>query len=184
MASFRDLIRVIDKYFILQDAEKKAMAAWKSLKQTGTIEDYMKTADELATSHLLGVVGEFWMVWDGLRPELQAEVRFDLRMKGITHCLRDKLREFLSNIEVKYPVLETRNFSRRLFVRQAAARPTQDTPAANLVCWICDWEGHRANECSRRKFSSCAQCGSKAYSLIHCSQRGVDRGRAPGRLLP
>ena len=27
LASFRDLIRVIDKYFILQDAEKKAMAA-------------------------------------------------------------------------------------------------------------------------------------------------------------
>ena len=65
----------------------------------------MKTADELATSHLLGAVGEFWMVWDGLRSELQAEVRFDLRMKGITHCSRDELREFLSDVEVKYPRL-------------------------------------------------------------------------------
>ena len=68
----------------------------------------MKTADELATSHPLGAVGEFWMVWDGLRPELQAEVRFDLRMKGITYCSKDELREFFSNIEVKYSVLETR----------------------------------------------------------------------------
>ena len=184
LSSFRDLMRAIDKHFIPQDAEKKAMAAWKSLKQTGTIEEYMKTADELATSHPLGVVGEFWMVWDGLRPELQAEVRFDLRTKGITYCSRDELREFLSDVEVKYPVLETRNFPRRPFVRQAAARPARDAPAATPVCWICDREGHRANECSRRKSSGCARCGSKAHSLIHCPQRGVDRGRAPGRPPP
>ena len=134
MSSFRDLMRAIDKHFIPQDAEKKAMAAWKSLKQTGTIEEYMKTADELATSHPLGIVGEFWMVWDGLRPELQAEVRFDLRTKGITYCSRDELREFLSDVEVKYPVLETRNFPHRPFVRQAAARPARDAPAATPVC--------------------------------------------------
>ena len=183
LASFQDLIRVIDKHFIPQDAEKKAMAAWKSLKQTRTIEDYMKTADELATSHPLGTVGEFWMVWDGFRLELQAEVRFDLCMKGITYCSRDELREFLSNVEVKYPVLESRNFPRRPFVRQAAARPVRDTPAATPVCWICDREGHRANECSRQKSSGCARCGSKAYLLIYYLQRGVDRGRAPGRPL-
>ena len=50
------------------------------------------------------------MVWDGFRPELQAEVRFDLRMKGITYCSKDELRNFLSDVEVKYSVLETQNF--------------------------------------------------------------------------
>ena len=53
---------MIDKIFISQDVEKKAMVAWKSLKQIGTIEEYIKTADELATSHLLEAVGKFRIV--------------------------------------------------------------------------------------------------------------------------
>ena len=57
------------------------------------------------------------MVWDGLRPELQAEVKFDLRMKGITYCSRDELRDFLSDFEVKYPVIRHEELPSPQFVR-------------------------------------------------------------------
>ena len=55
-------------------------------------------------------------------------------MKGITHCSRDKLYDFLSDVEVKYPVLETRNFLCCPFVRQVTARPARDALVANPVC--------------------------------------------------
>ena len=174
LGSFQDLCEALDERFIPQDAALKAVASWKSLRQYGTVDDYMRRADEVATSHPMGEIGEFWLIWVGLRPELRAEVRYALREKGEETCTRYELRRILKGLEVKYPAPQSRPPFSRSMVRQAEVR---SAPASTVVCWICDKNGHRANDCSRRKTSGCTRCGSKAHNLLSCPQRRDTRAR-------
>ena len=172
--SFQDLCEALDEHFIPQDAALKAIASWKALRQGGTIDEYMRRVDELATSHPMGLIGEFWLIWVGLRPELRAEVWYALREKGEETCTRHDLRRILKGLEVKYPSLPPRPHFLRPQVRQAEVR---STPASTIVCWICDKVGHRAGDCPRRKTSGCMRCGSKAHTLQMCPQRRETRPR-------
>ena len=174
LGSFQDLCEALDERFIPQDAALQAVASWKSLRQYGTVDDYMRRADEVATSHPMGEIGEFWLIWVGLRPELRAEVRYALREKGEETCTRYELRRILKGLEVKYPAPQSRPSFSRSMVRQAEVR---SAPASTVVCWICDKNGHRANDCSRRKTSGCTRCGSKAHNLLSCPQRRDTRTR-------
>ena len=88
LLSFQELCDALDTHFIPQDAALKAIGSWKGLKQSGTIDEYMQRADEIATSHPMGEVGEYWLIWAGLRPELRAEVRYALREERRETCSR------------------------------------------------------------------------------------------------
>ena len=128
----------------------------------------------------MGEVGEFWLIWVGLRPELRAEVRYALREERREVCSQQELRKILKGLEVKYPAPVARPFFPRPAVRQVQAAPAQHFPAvpvqqASMACWVCDKPGHRAPDCSRRKTSGCARCGSKAHTLFTCPQRRSER---------
>ena len=168
LTSFQELCDALDEHFIPQDAALKAIASWKALKQHGTVDEYMRKADEIATSHPMGEVGEFWLIWNGLRPELRAEVRYALREQRKETCSRQDLRKILKGLEVKYPAPVAKPFFPRPVVRQVLTEPVRQTL---VVCWICDKDGHRAGECPRRKSTGYARCGSKAHTLLLCPQR-------------
>ena len=51
----------------------------------------MRRVDELATVQPLGEVAEYWHAWEGMRPELKAEVQFRLQEQGRQTCSRDEL---------------------------------------------------------------------------------------------
>ena len=172
--SFQDLCEALDEHFIPQDAALKALASWKALRQNGTVDDYMRRVDEIATGHPMGEIGEYWLIWLGLRPELRAEVRYALREKGEETCTRHELRRILKGLEVKYPAPPPRPYFPRQQVRQADMRTV---PASTVICWVCDKAGHRAGDCSRRKTSGCMRCGSKAHTLLACPQRRETRPR-------
>ena len=171
LSSFEELCSALEERFIPQDAPKKAMASWTSLRQQGTIDEYMRRVDELATSHPMGLEGEFWLAWYGLRPELQAEVRYALRERGVRVCSRYELRTILKDLEVKYPAPQPKRFIPRPKAKLVEVQAVTTTSVPPSVCWICDKTGHRANECTRRKPTGCARCGSKAHNLVACPQR-------------
>ena len=102
MQTFDDLCKALEKHFIPLDTIGKAVLKWNTLRQKGTVEEYMKEVDELAIMHPLGVVGEFWQTWNGLRPELKAEVRFALKKERKEVMTRTELRDLLEDVEVKY----------------------------------------------------------------------------------
>ena len=179
LTSFAQLCDALDEHFIPQDAALKAIGSWKGLKQNGTVDEYMQRADEIATSHPMGEVGEFWLIWVGLRPELRAEVRYALREERRETCSRQDLRKILKGLEVKYPAPVPRPFFPRPAVRQVQTAPVQQ---AQAVCWVCDKTGHRAPECPRRKTSGCSRCGSKAHTLFTCPQRRPVRPPGPREL--
>ena len=179
MQTFDDLCKALEKHFIPLDTVGKAVLKWNTLRQKGTVEEYMKEVDELAIMHPLGVVGEFWQTWNGLRPELKAEVRFALKKERKEVMTRTELRDLLEDVEVKYipmprpkpfvPFAPNRRFENRQVIAQTSVAPSSSPPA--ITCWICDKQGHRASECSRRKTSGCSRCGSKAHKLLTCPQR-------------
>ena len=181
LSAFSELYEALEDRFIPQDAEQKAMVSWNALRQRGTIDEYMRQVDELATAHPLGDVGEYWHAWHGLRPELKAEVKFALRERGRETCSRYELRKLLKGLEIKYPAMNInpRPFVPRFPPRQLEARvvSTSASPTSIIVCWICDRSGHRASECTRRKSTGCPRCGSKAHNLTLCPQRQSSRGR-------
>ena len=157
----------------------KAVLKWNSLKQKGTVEEYMREVDELSLIHPLGGVGEFWQAWNGLRPELKAEVRYVLKKEKKEFLTRAELRDLLEDVEVKYAPLPPQRtfflFSTRRRTDARAVNAVGHTPAPTtsptIVCWVCDKQGHRAPECTRRKTTSCARCGSKAHKISLCPQR-------------
>ena len=171
LSCFLDLYDALEEHFIPQDAEQKALASWNALRQRGTIDEYMKRVDELAVAHPMGEVGEYWHAWNGLRSELKAEVKFALRELGKETCSRQELRRLLKGLEVKYPSIKPnpRPFFPRSQPRSTETRAVSTTTP--IICWICDKQGHRATECSRRKSSGCPRCGSKAHGLVACPQR-------------
>ena len=178
LRSFDDLCTALEKHFIPPDTMGKAVLKWNSLRQKGTVEEYMREVDELALIHPLGEVGEFWQAWNGLRPELKAEVRYVLKKEKKEVLTRSELRDLLEDVEVKYiPMQQPRAFfpfasSRRADARAAIAAPTPipgTTPS--YICWVCDRKGHRAPECTRRKTTGCARCGSRAHKINLCPQR-------------
>ena len=185
LSSFLDLYDALEEHFIPQDAEQKALASWNALRQRGTIDEYMKRVDDLAVAHPMGEVGEYWHAWNGLRPELKAEVKFALRELGKETCSRQELRRLLKGLEVKYP---SSNAYPRPFFPRSQSRTTEARAVSTLspiICWICDRSGHRATECQRRKNSGCPRCGSKAHRLVACPQRLGQKksgGKVPGPL--
>ena len=180
LATFQDLCIALEKSFIPPDAAARTIAKWNTLRQRGTVEAYLKEADELSLAHPMGDDGEFWQIWNGLRPELKYEVRYALKTRKQETLSRADLRDLLETVEVKYPPLPSaysRPFNPR-FIRRAEAKTVQTAPKAPLIegtalviCWICDRAGHRAPECNRRKTSGCPRCGSKAHNLMACPQR-------------
>ena len=191
LATFQDLCTSLEKSFIPADAAARTIAKWNTLRQRGTVEEYLKEADELSLAHPLGEDGEFWQIWNGLRPELKFEVRYALKIKKVDTLPRAELRELLETVEVKYPPLratQPRPFNPRFF-RRAEAKTVQTAPrtappegASPTICWVCDRAGHRAPECNRRKTSGCPRCGSKAHNLTMCPQRRTGGGRPPQNL--
>ena len=189
MQSFDDLCKALEKHFIPLDTVGKAVLRWNTLKQKGTVEEYMKEVDELAIMHPLGTIGEFWQTWNGLRPELKAEVRFALKREKKEVMTRAELRDLLEDVEVKYvPMPRPRQFvpfaPNRRFESKSIVAQTSFTPSSApsvVTCWICDKVGHRASECSRRKASGCPRCGSKAHKLLACPQRKPAPRQTPAR---
>ena len=179
LKSFEDLCNALEKHFIPPDTMGKAVLKWNSLKQKGTVEEYMREVDELSLIHPLGGVGEFWQAWNGLRPELKAEVRYVLKKEKKEFLTRAELRDLLEDVEVKYAPLPPQRtffpFSTRRRTDARAVNAVSHTPAPTtsptIVCWVCDKQGHRAPECTRRKTTGCARCGSKAHKISLCPQR-------------
>ena len=68
----------MERRFIPRSVYQKAIKDWNSLRQMSTAEEYMRRVDELATVQPLGEVAEYWHAWEGMRPELKAEVQFRL----------------------------------------------------------------------------------------------------------
>ena len=170
LATFEELYRALEQRFIPRSVFEKAIREWNSLKQTGTAEEYMRRVDELATVQPLGETAEYWHAWEGMRPELKAEVQFRLQEQGRQTCSREELWTLLWNAETRYPLRQVRPFpSRKPFKSTPLRAVTSTTPTS--VCWICDAQGHRANVCPKRQASGCARCGSKAHDLVACPQR-------------
>ena len=170
LAAFEELYQALEQRFIPRSVFQKAIRDWNSLKQTGSAEEYMRRVDELATVQPLGEVAEFWHAWEGMRPELKAEVQFRLQEQGRQTCPREELWTLLWNAETRYPLRQVRLFpSRPPFKSTSLRAVTSTTPTS--VCWICDAQGHRANVCPKRLASGCARCGSKAHDLVACPQR-------------
>ena len=180
LTTFEELCKALEENFVPQDAERKAMAAWNSLRQRGTTSEYMKKVDELATAHPMGEVGEFWHAWNGLRPELQAEVKYALDERGKDTCSRQELRQMLRRMEIRYPAVNVRPFFPRPQPKHVETRTVTASPS--VTCWICDRTGHRATECTRRKTSGCPRCGSKAHNLLVCPQRGNRRSEGSAKV--
>ena len=57
LKSFEDLCNALEKHFIPPDTMGKAVLKWNSLKQKGTVEEYMREVDELSLIYPLGGVG-------------------------------------------------------------------------------------------------------------------------------
>ena len=91
LATFEELYRALEQRFIPRSVFEKAIREWNSLKQTGTAEEYMRRVDELATVQPLGETAEYWHAWEGMHPELKAEVQFRLQEQGRQTCSREEL---------------------------------------------------------------------------------------------
>ena len=170
LASFDALCEALERRFIPRSVYQKAIRDWNTLKQTGTAEEYMRRVDELATIQPLGEAAEYWHAWEGMRPELKAEVQFRLEEQGRLTCSRDELWGLMWHAETRYPPKPRTPFPQRFPMRKMDARAVNVT-TPSVVCWICDSQGHRAHLCPKRHSTGCARCGSKAHSLVTCSQR-------------
>ena len=143
MQTFDDLCKALEKHFIPLDTIGKAVLKWNTLRQKGTVEEYMKEVDELAIMHPLGVVGEFWQTWNGLRPELKAEVRFALKKERKEVMTRTELRDLLEDVEVKYvpmprprqflPFAPNRRFENKSVVAQTSVVLLSFCPADHML---------------------------------------------------
>ena len=170
LASFDALCEALERRFIPRSVYQKAIRDWNTLKQTGTAEEYMRRVDELATIQPLGEAAEYWHAWEGMRPELKAEVQFRLEEQGRLTCSRDELWGLMWHAETRYPPKPRAPFPQRFPMRKMDARAVNVT-TPSVVCWVCDSQGHRAHLCPKRHSTGCARCGSKAHSLVTCSQR-------------
>ena len=131
----------------------------------------MRRVDELAIVQPLGEVAEYWHAWEGMRPELKAEVQFRLQEQGRQICSRDELWTLMWNAETHYPVKPVHPFSSRAPFKSVPLRAVATSASPSVVCWICDATEHRATTCSKRIASGCARYGSKAHELLLCPQR-------------
>ena len=141
----------------------------------------MRRVDELATVQPLGEVAEYWHAWEGMRPELKAEVQFRLQEQGRQTCSRDELWTLMWNAETRYPIKAARPFPSRVPFKSVPLRAVATSASPSVVCWICDAPGHRATTCPKRMPSGCARCGSKAHELLVCPQRPDPRKSAAAR---
>ena len=181
LMTFEALYEAMERRFIPRSVYQKAIKDWNSLRQTGTAEEYMRRVDELATVQPLGEVAEYWHAWEGMRPELKAEVQFRLQEQGRQTCSRDELWTLMWNAETCYPIKAARPFPSRVPFKSVPLRAVATSASPSVVCWICDAPGHRATTCPKRMPSGCARCGSKAHELLVCPQRPDPRKSAAAR---
>ena len=134
LQTFKELYEELERRFIPCSVHEKAVKEWNSLKQTGTAEEYMRRVDELATVKPLGEVAEFWHAWEGMRPELKAEVQFRLQEQGRETCSRDELWTLMWNAETRYPHRLARPFPSCAPFRSANLRAAATGPSSSVVC--------------------------------------------------
>ena len=169
LADFEALSEALERRFIPRSVYEKAVKEWNSLKQTGSVEEYMRKVDELATIHPLEEVAEFWHAWEGMRPEIKAEVQFRLEEQGRKTCSREELWSLMWHAETRYPLRQPCIFIPRQKAKSIPAR-SANTVSSTPTYWICDAQGHRAFNCPKRLASGCPRCGSKAHNLVACPQ--------------
>ena len=168
--TFHALCEALERRFIPRSVHQKAIRDWNSLKQTGSAEEYMRRVDELATIQPLGETAEYWHAWEGMRPEIKAEIQFRLEEQGRMTCSRDELWSLMWHAETRYPPKPRTPFPPRFASRKMEVR-VANLAAMPATCWVCDTQGHRAHECAKRQATGCARCGSRAHKLIACPQR-------------
>ena len=170
LQTFDSLVEALERRFIPRSVHQKAIREWNTLRQTGTAEEYMRRVDELATIQPLGEAAEFWHAWEGMRPEIKAEVQFRLEEQGRVTCSRDELWSLMWHAETRYPLKPQSTFFPRNQTRSTTLRAVNIT-TPTTVCWVCDAQGHRAHQCTKRQSTGCARCGSRAHDLVACPQR-------------
>ena len=181
MATFEELYQALEQRFIPRSVFQKAIRDWNSLKQTGSAEEYMRRVDELATVQPLGEVAEFWHAWEGMRPELKAEVQFHLQAQGRQTCPREELWTLLWNAETRYPLRQSSpvplfvfHSNPLLFEPLLPPRPPRSVGSVTPkdIGRMC---------VQRDRLLGCARCGSKAHDLVACPQRPDLRRTAAAR---
>ena len=186
------LLEQLRKRFIPPEGEMRLVGQWRRLQQTGNVAQYADYVFRLKALCDMGDVAEFKLVFFGLRPELQAEVRRQLRQRGVRRLELEELFAVAGDAELglgrkglgedthdrrvddrkkrmegKPPVV-----AQLQQVDEGAGSWGESSKEKASQCWVCDKEGHTWFTCpNKRRGMGCARCGSTAHRLRRCPQR-------------
>ena len=169
----------------------RLVGQWRRLQQLGTVAQYADYVFWLKALCEMGDIAEFKLVFYGLRPELQAEVRRQLRQRGVRRLELEELFVIASDVELGMSKRGTGGEEHEKQRDDRKKKMEGRTPVVSQVqkveensgswggstterasqCWVCDKEGHTWFTCPNKKRGmGCARCGSTAHRLRRCPQ--------------
>ena len=99
-STWSELLDGLRERFLRPEGEMKSIGQWRRLQQMGSVASYADFVFRLKATCTLGEEAEFRLVFYGLREELQAEIRRQMRVAGETRMPLERLFRVAADAEV------------------------------------------------------------------------------------
>ena len=98
--TWQSLLDGLRERFLRPEGEMRSVGQWRRLQQVGSVASYADFVFRLKATCTLGEEAEFHLVFYGLREELQAEIRRQMRVAGETRMSLEKLFRVAADAEI------------------------------------------------------------------------------------
>ena len=185
-AQLKDMLK---ERFIPPEGEMVTVGKWRRAKQLGPVSSYSDYIHKLKALCDMGEAAEFRLAFYGLRPELQAEVRRQLRATGEKIMPLDKMFAVATDAEIGLGLRtykgegkedkrkeggEKRGYGQLHHVKgkeEEGKKKEREEDETALWCLVCDKQGHLWFACDlRKRGAGCARCGSMTHRIAKCPQ--------------
>ena len=185
------LKELLKERFIPPEGEMITVGKWRRARQIGPVASYSDYIHKLKALCDMGEAAEFRLAFYGLRPELQAEVRRQLRVTGEKTMPLERMFAVATDAEIglglrqyKGKEGEGKEEKRKEMggerkgrvyqltgKEQEGRRRERSERMEDVVCLVCDQKGHWWFYCEQRKRGGgCARCGSHTHRVVNCPQ--------------